>query len=125
MKRANQITETTNRTVEVTDKRIWWRNGGGSFYAIIDGRNKIVKPNEKFQAFEYEIPKSFLNTIYPVDPLPSKEPVIVVQSVFEAIPSETDSALFDVINKETGKIVNGHPLEEKDAIDLAANLNNN
>lgn len=119
MKRADN----KNQTIDVTEKKIWWKNGGGSFHAIIDGRAKIIKPGERFQAFEREVPKAFRNSIYSTDPLPPKEPVIITEATFKAVPSETDSALFDVVNVNNGKVINGHPLEEKDAEDLAANLN--
>ena len=127
MKRAEKpiekITETKDQIIDVTEKKIRWKNGGGSFHAIIDGRNKIIKPGESFFAFEREIPKAFRNTIYSTDPVSAKIPIVVVKSIFEVIPSENDSALFDVVNKENGKVINGHPLEEEDAKGLASDLN--
>jgi len=119
MKRADN----KNQTIEVTEKKIWWKNNGGSFYAVIDGRNKIIKPGERFQAYEREVPKAFRDTIHSTEPLPAKEPVIVTEATFKIVPCETDSALFDVVNTKTEKVINGHPLEADDAENLAKNLN--
>ena len=123
MKRTNAITDKKDQIIDVTEKKIWWKNSAGSFHAIIDGRHKIIKPGERFQAYEREIPKAFRNTIYSETPLPAKEPVKVAQATFKAVPSETDNALFDVVNVDTGKVINGHPLEKDEADLMARDLN--
>jgi len=106
MNRAKKSIENTDQIVDVAEKKIWWRNGGGSFYAIIDGRNKIIKPGEKFQAYEREVPKSFRNSVYSVDPLPDQIPLVVEKIEYEIIPLERDENLFYVVNKKTGKKIN-------------------
>lgn len=124
MKRTdNKTTENKTQIIDTTEKRIWWKNGSGTFHTVIDGRPTIIKPGQKFLAYEREIPKAFRNTIYSTDPIPPKEPVIVVQPIFEVVPSETDSALFDVINVKTKKVISAKPLEEVEAINFANGLN--
>ena len=44
---------------------LWWRKVGGGSLRLRDP-NRIIKPNQKFQAKESEIPSTFRNSIIPI-----------------------------------------------------------
>ena len=57
-------------------QKIHWQNTGGSSSRLkIDGKDRIIKPNEKFMAFEWEVSKAFRDILKPIDGsvLPAKE----------------------------------------------------
>lgn len=46
----------------------WWRKiGGGSFHTTINGKVKIIKPNQRFAAKPEEIPEGFRDVVVPAD----------------------------------------------------------
>lgn len=49
-----------NSTADASDKPAWRKKGGGSF-RLFDG--SIIKPNQRFNAYEEEIPEAFLDTV--------------------------------------------------------------
>ena len=51
------------RTKTNKDK-IWWiKKGGGSFRM----GNRVIKPNQKFQAYDHEIPQGFRDNVLPLE----------------------------------------------------------
>lgn len=50
----------------------WHKQGGGSF-RMRDGR--IIKPNQKFEAYPEDIPDGFRDVVVPLEPLPEDEPL--------------------------------------------------
>lgn len=105
---------------EVTEEReILLKNTGGSFHM---GRRRIIKPGEKFKAKWSEIPASFRDTIYPLEDIPVKPSVPLLtgkKEEFILVPREDG---FDVINKDTGKKINGKALPEETAKKLIVDL---
>ncbi len=80
-------------------QRIHWQNtGGSSSWLKLDGKTKIIKPNEKFWAYEWEVSKAFRDIIKPIDGtiLPKKEG--------EKIPDQLKGkkAEFEVKQRESG-----------------------
>jgi len=109
-------------TLEV-EREILLKNTGGSFHM---GRRRIIKPGEKFKARWSDIPMGFRDTIYPLEDVPVKSASPLIpgkKSEFELIPKgETEEDGFDVINKETGKKINGKPLPKATAEKLIEDL---
>jgi len=54
------------RTNKDNDILKWKKTGGGSFHATINGRLKIIKPGEVFEAKLWEIPESVRDIVKPV-----------------------------------------------------------
>ena len=57
-------------------QKIHWHNTGGSSSRLkLDGKDRIIKPNEKFYAFDWEVPQAFRDILKPIDGtvLPAKE----------------------------------------------------
>lgn len=111
-----------NDTVDDTgSKLIWWRKtGGGSFRGL---KGRIIKPNEKFQAYEHEIPKSFRDVIIPLQSLPSKAPVApikVIEPVY-AIEKRGSSGWYNVVDAQ-GKALNEKALKKEVAEKLVKDL---
>jgi len=55
------------RTNKDNDILKWKKEGGGSLRAKVNGRIKIIKPGEVFEAKLWEIPESMRDVIVPVD----------------------------------------------------------
>lgn len=92
--------------------------GGGSF-RLADG--KIIKPGQTFSAYPSEIPEAFRDQIRPVD----KEKAEVfkdagVAEVFEPKfeKKSKGGGWYDVVNTETGKVMNEASIREEQADEL-------
>lgn len=116
------------RTQESNTGVIQWRKlGGGSFVATINGRAKIIKPNETFFARPDEIPTSFKDLIVPVDPTE-----LSVKQVEEKVEVEKATApKFELRHRgggwwnvvdEDGKIFNEKALKREEAEELLESL---
>jgi len=116
----------------MADKIHWIKKGGGSFYL---GPNKIIKPGEKFWAYEDEIPQGFRDVIVPIDgtilPKPGKaEPQTTgKKATFEVKPIESGITIepkgksktwFNVV--KDGKVLNVKAKSKADAEALKAEL---
>lgn len=111
--------------------------GGGTFRMQ---RGKIVKPNEKFNAYPEEIPKAFYDTIIPIDDNekvrraqpPTKDNYTVKQTAKYEIVSvpelvEDDGAsyqtiLYNVVNTDSKKPINDKPVTYEAAEELLVTL---
>ena len=101
----------------------WKKIGGGSFRL---GRNRIIKPNEKFIARPSQIPKNFRDIIIPLDEIVeiSKVETIIKgkKPIYSSQPSEKreikprgkSRSLFDVFDLE-GNMINEEALRKEDA----------
>jgi hypothetical protein len=101
------------------EREILLKNTGGSFHM---GRRRIIKPGEKFKAKWSDIPEGFRDTIYPLEAVPVKPSVPLLagkKEEFEFVPRGDG---FDVVNKETGKKINGIPIPEDRAKSLIEDL---
>ena len=64
------------RTKTSKDK-IWWiKKGGGSFRM----GNRVIKQNQKFQAFPYEIPQAFRDNVLPLEGYVEKDAEVLKAS---------------------------------------------
>jgi hypothetical protein len=122
-KEIDPVIKVITTETSVTEKEILLKNTGGSFHM---GRRRIIKPGEKFKAKWSDIPMGFRDTIYPLEDVPIKAEAPLLsgkKSEFELIPKgETEEDGFDVINKETGKKINGKPLPKATADKLIEDL---
>ena len=100
----------------------WQKIGGGSFFL---GKNRIIKPNEKFYAKESEIPAGFRDVIIR---LSGKAPAtgktakaIPPKIVYTVSPVEDEEGLFNIVDA-LGKVMNETPLDEDSANELKKQL---
>lgn len=128
--------ERTKKAGEVsTGKPRWKKIGGGSLRM----GNKIIKPGQIFEAGEDEISPAFKKFIIPVGthtPLSlvekarspkgnaevKAEVIDAVKPEFEIQPRGKSLFLFDVVNKETKKVMNDKSLKKEAAEKLVADL---
>lgn len=101
----------------------WKKNGGGTFYL---NKNRIIKPNEVFQATEDEIPLAFRDNIVSVDspgviPKKATKPKPVVNVEFTKKERENSKGWWDVFDQNDKK-VNENALREDEADSLIAKL---
>jgi hypothetical protein len=117
----------TKTAVSQEDPRpMWQKVGGGSLHVLLGGKRTIIKPGQKFRAYQEEIPKAFRDVVVCLDDveqaklakkvpvLPfSKKPVVVIRPKYMLRPSVTEEGLFDIVN-ENGKIISEvtHPVTE-------------
>jgi hypothetical protein len=102
------------------DGKIKWVNKGGTFRMIIDGRRKIIKPNEKFMARPDQIPETFRDVLKPEQPLPG-EPELQIADAGYRVRRRGNSELFDIIDGRK-KVVNQKALTEEEAKALLEKL---
>lgn len=125
--------EVTEAPVEEGEKRLWFKKlGGGSLRLNIGGKNRIIKPNEKFLAKLSEIPLAFRDSALPLEDIVIKETPPVEQAVkssFEVRPRGKSKSMFDVFQKigeEDGepkwKKLTETPLPKAKAEDLKKDL---
>lgn len=109
------------------DPRVWWRNTGGPFVAVLDGSKTIIKPNERFQARISEVSRYFRDVVIPLESIseeerglnaPSKAPKVE----YKKVSHKRSKVFFDVVGLN-GKPLNGTPLSEEEADTLIADLN--
>jgi hypothetical protein len=102
----------------IHDGQVWWKNNGGTFRM---GKNRIIKPGEKFLAHPDQISQAFRDVIVPIQRnLEDQVPVKVNIPKYEIQPNE-EEGFFDIVNEE-GKILNEKPLEETVAKQLLEDL---
>ena len=100
--------------------------GGGSFLLTIEGKQKIIKPNQEFDCFPEDIPVNFLDRVIPLSE--------VIKTAGELEPPSTDPpakleyfvklrspGYYDVVDKE-GKVQNTKALREDKAKELIESL---
>jgi len=115
--------------IKVESKPRWQKIGGGSLRI----GNKIIKPNEKFEAYPEDISPSFRKFVIPLSgdatflPLATKEkenvetPKEITKPTFEVVPHGKSLFLFDVVSN-TGKVMNEKSLKKDVAEALVADL---
>lgn len=107
------------------DKIRWRKIGGGSLRLKIGGANRIIKPNETFNALISEIPAAFRDTVVPVDDVqaqlieakinpPIETPKKLVKPEYSIKPRGKSKSMFDIVDG-TGKIFNEKPLSKASA----------
>ena len=128
------------RTVIDSEKVKWVNKGGGSLYANIGGKVKIIKPGEVFSASLHEIPDAFRDVLRLVDPeakivpevktapKPAPKPVPVEPVAEEETPTALEYSVvarsagyWDVVDKD-GKVMNEKALRAAAAEELAKSL---
>ena len=115
--------------VKTTDETPWWQKVGGGSLRI---GNKIIKPNERFQAAPEDISEAFRKFVIPIggnsgfkaSAKGTKENPVQVKAnkpVF-TVKSHGTGKLFDIVDNK-GKAVNDKPLKEEAAVELAEGMN--
>jgi hypothetical protein len=125
--------------VDAVEPLVWFRNGGKSFRI---NRNRIIKPNQTFQAKASEIPLAFRDIVKPVGtpaprpgakPVPPPpvgspgkkmvEPITPVRSEYKAVKDE-ETGEWNILDPQ-GVVINEKPFsDEHEAQDLAKSLSN-
>ena len=103
--------------------------GGGSLEVVINGKVRIIKPNQKFDARPEEIPENFRDVIVPLDPS-EKVAAEANKPAQKKAPSklqyfvkkrEKGVGYWDVVDKN-GKVQNEKALRKAAAEELIASL---
>lgn len=107
-------------------ERIWWRKtGGGSLRLRINGRLKIIKPGEKFQAYPEEVPEAFRDVVIALGDLPvesqSKKSIPGISPKYILEPTKRNG-FYNIVDESTGKKINEKVLNKKDATKLIEDL---
>lgn len=101
----------------------WRKIGGGSLRLTIDGKKRIIKPNEKFKAATHEVPQAFRDVIVPLEDIPGSPPAPIVkgiETVYTAKP-RGKGGWYDVVDKN-GKVLNEKALKKEVAEKLLQDL---
>ena len=120
-----------------TKAQKWRLAGGGFFYATINGKKRIIKPGQIFEARSEEIPEGFRDVIFPVSedkealipsPIqPKEEPKEVEPIPAEEAPEpkyfieKRAAGYFNVVDVN-GKVMNEKALRKDAADELLASL---
>jgi hypothetical protein len=104
----------------------WKKIGGGSSHLMINGKNKMVKPNQEFTARPSEISLMFRDVIVSLETIPAPEqiaPTPGIKSVYalRALNIEEENSLFDIVD-QNGKKINEKPLPKEIAESLINDL---
>jgi hypothetical protein len=106
------------------DGRIWYRKVGGGSLRIF--KNKIIKPGERFRARPDEIPQSFRDLCIPLEPVEVKKvvskPVVISKPAYELKPRGNNNMWFDVVDTNSGKVLNDSALRKPVAEKLISDL---
>ena len=86
------------------------------------GDSRQIKPNQIFLASPHEIPEAFRDIIKPVNKADLEEPPVVLKSVTKFVVRERAPGWFDVIEENTGKVLNESALRKDEAEKLAQEL---
>lgn len=109
------------------DAVLWKKTGGGSFHATINGKLRIIKPNETFYAKEEEIPAAFRDVVKLVEP----EKVAEIKQAYEEKVAASTAPKFELQHRgggwwnvvsEDGKVMNENALKKDEAEELVDNL---
>lgn len=121
------VKEVTAVQEEVRPKLMYKKMGGGSLRMTLEGKKRIIKPNETFAAYPEDIPVGFKNLIVCLDtPEIQKKasippPVIPKEALFGM--EKNPNGGWDVVNNETLKPMNTEPLKKAAAQELLDSLN--
>jgi hypothetical protein len=101
------------RRKEIEGMSEFQKVGGGSLR--LPGR--IIKPNEKFLAFDHEIPKGAWNVIVrlsgtPTSPVPEEVPIEVKKPTYKL--EHRGGGRYNIVDSE-GKVVNENSLNKEEA----------
>jgi hypothetical protein len=102
-----------------TGEKLWWRNAGGTFKL---NKSTVIKPNQKFQAYEHEISKAFRDVIIPIGTRKAIDEVAPsdVHPILYTLQPNADG-LFDIYNAQ-GKKMTENALDEETARSLIKEL---
>ena len=103
---------------------IWWRKIGGGTFRLANG--KIIKPDQKFQAREDQIPLAHRDVVIPLDELPSekekKKPLKVKQHDYGV--QHRGGGWYDVVDSN-GKVLNDDAMKKDEAENYIDSLKGN
>ena len=105
----------------------WKKTGGGSIRFIVNGRERMIKPGERFFAREDEIPAGFRDIIIPVDPVARVKKLEEADAVAEVTAKPVyelkhrGGGWWDVVDAD-GKVQNEKALKKEEAADLLETL---
>jgi len=96
------------------DGRVLYKKVGGGSFRL---ENRIIKPNQTFYAYPYEIPEAFKDVVLPMEEFEPPK-VMVVDFHLEPIP---DTDTFNIVDGD-GKVLNEQPLTKEVAEEALAKL---
>jgi hypothetical protein len=115
------------RTKKNEPEKIRWRKtGGGSLRIRLDGKDRIIKPGQKFSARVEDIPEAFRDTVLPLDEGEYKEVVGKSEKVEGAVKPEyfaqhRGGGWYNIVDAN-GKKVNEGALKREEAEAMIAKL---
>ena len=115
--------------MENTEKKQWWIKTEGNYFRMsVNGKRKIIKKGQKFQAYPHEIPVAFRDTIKSLDgedvSEPTGAPKVSTEEKVDPLKysiKHRAGAWWDVVN-EDGKIINEKAMKKADAEELLESL---
>lgn len=115
----NPVSETVTIDKEIPLYYNYKKLGGGSFRFKIDGRDRIIKPNEIFKARPEDIPAAFKDSLQLLDKVTQAPKTKVITSVY-TITSEDEENWYVI--DSLGKKVNEKPLTKESAYTMVKDL---
>ncbi len=115
------------RKTKLKPGQIWYKKlGGGSFVANIDGKAKMIKPNQEFEARPEEIPENFRDVVVPLDAgvraeIEKKSPSKPASKLEYFVKPRAAKGYWDVVDK-MGKVQNEKALRKDAAEALIESL---
>lgn len=108
------------------EKLRWKKVGGGSLRIRLEGRDRIIKPGQKFNARVEDIPEAFRDVVIPVDEGEYKEAVGKSEVVEGAVKPEyfaqhRGAGWYNILDAD-GKKVNEKALKREEADAMIAKL---
>ena len=106
---------------------VWYKKlGGGSFDITIEGKQRIIKPNQKFHCFPKDIPEGFSDRVIPLSEVIKTDgeleaPTTAAPAKLEYYVKQRSPGYYDVVDKE-GKPQNTKALREDKAKELIESL---
>ena len=112
------------RTKDKTEGKVHFQKVGRGSMRLKYG--KLIKPNEKFWAFEWQVPRGSMDLLTrlddspPVQPLPEETPVVIEETEFTL--ETLAGGWFNILDAD-GKKINEKSLRKDDAEEHLKTLN--
>lgn len=121
MERTKKVTKEVVEDIGILEEPTlrWKKTGGGTFRMP----NRIIKPNEVFEAKPSEIPMGFRHIIIPLDEIPAEAlaPKVIGKTMEYSIVKREKGSWYDVVT-EGGKKLNEKALTKDDAEKMVEDL---
>lgn len=118
MERTKKVNDEVEQTKDVRVK-LWYKKVGGGSLRF---QGKIIKPEQKFQAFPEDIPDAFKDTIILLDGQKDTSPKSLKTEKRKYELQHTGSGWYNIIDVENDKEMNDSKLRKADAEKLLEEL---